>query len=305
MHVLRGTVQDSLLQYLFHSFTMPLFIGLSGYLYNFEKLLHNPKGACAALFKTIVLPWLIVSLLYASAVNYSFLLQKDWPRFLGGLGNALVYAYYHLWYISGYLSYILVVYLMLRFRLGDKLKVFLGMAISFVVCYFYVFMPQSPYGLRIFLNNFRMYNLIFFIIGYLMRAYKRYLRLSALNITLVALLFAANTVAGFYLQGLPALHYPLKFVLFYCSNALLILFALTLCINFPNIRSSFLRKIEHWGRNSLFIYLYHAFPVLLIRQLMPVADFFYYLANALSLMGVMLLLRLSRRFPFLRFISWI
>ena len=43
-HLIIGNINDTFVRYFIYSFHMPLFIGISGYLFNYDFLKNSPKG---------------------------------------------------------------------------------------------------------------------------------------------------------------------------------------------------------------------------------------------------------------------
>ena len=58
-HLIIGKIEDNLVRYFIYSFHMPLFIGISGYLFNFNSLNNNPKVFIKKLFGRILIPYIL------------------------------------------------------------------------------------------------------------------------------------------------------------------------------------------------------------------------------------------------------
>ena len=105
-HVIPGSMSETFPRYFIYSFHMPLFIGLSGFLFHVEKISNlNLVDWLKKYFIRIILPWLV-------AVNvYCILNQVHGFR---AYISSYVFPYYHLWYGKAYIFYVLLTWLILR-----------------------------------------------------------------------------------------------------------------------------------------------------------------------------------------------
>ena len=165
-HLIIGNINNTFVRYFIYSFHMPLFIGISGYLFNYNFLKSSPKDFIKKLFKKIIVPYILANIIYSGVINIKFLLRLDVYLFVINFLKSIIYSYYHLWYIQGYISYIIISYFLLKLNLKMNKTIILSFIFSLIIYYLYFLIKTENTFLRIFLNNFRLYNLIFFIIGF-------------------------------------------------------------------------------------------------------------------------------------------
>ncbi|WP_281699482.1 acyltransferase family protein [Cetobacterium somerae] len=278
-HLIPGNLKETLSRYFIYSFHMPLFIGISGYLFNFDKLFLNKNNFLKSFFKRIIIPYIIANIFYCIFINLPYLINLNIYKFIFNFIKNSIYSYYHLWYIQGFISYALILYFLLKKNFNFKLLVSISFIISFTVYYFYFHFHSSNPFLRIFLNNFRLYNLIFFTCGFIIKKYNYFLRNNCFNFLVFVSLFLMNSIATFYLKN--------EFItmfLFYISNLYSILYILTICITLPTLDVNLINDI---GKNSLYIYLYHIAPILILKKLY-LNDFklYYFFSLVIFILGV-------------------
>ena len=61
---------------------MPLFIGISGYLFNFDFLNNFPKKSFIKILQKIIVPYISAAILYCSLINFKFILNYDIYSFI-------------------------------------------------------------------------------------------------------------------------------------------------------------------------------------------------------------------------------
>lgn len=113
-----------------------------------------------------MVPYILANIIYSGVINIKFLLRLDVYLFVINFLKSIIYSYYHLWYIQGYISYIIISYFLLKLNLKMNKTIILSFIFSLIIYYLYFLIKTENIFLRIFLNNFRLYNLIFFIIGF-------------------------------------------------------------------------------------------------------------------------------------------
>ena len=164
-HLIIGDINDTFVRYFIYSFHMPLFIGISGYLFNYNSLKDSPKKFIEKLLNKIIVPYILAVIFYCSFINLKFILNYEVYSFIINFSKNIIYSYYHLWYIQGYVSYIIISYFLLKLNIKMNKIIILSVIFSLFVYYLYFIAKIENSFIKIFLNNFRLYNLIFFVVG--------------------------------------------------------------------------------------------------------------------------------------------
>lgn len=195
-HLVIEKIESNLVRYFIYSFHMPLFIGISGYLFNFNSLNNNPKVFIKKLFIRILIPYILANVIYCTLINIDFLIKFDFKEFTIEFFKSIIFSYYHLWYIQGYISYIFISYLLLKLLKFDIEKLIVGLIISLAIYYSYFFIKPENIFIKIFLNNFRSYNLIFFMIGYFVKEKK----INKSIVGIGTIIFFINSISEFFIM---------------------------------------------------------------------------------------------------------
>lgn len=259
-HVLQGPLSENLLRYIIYSFHMPLFIGISGYLINTDKLKGDLFLTIQNYFFRLVLPWGIAVIAYTLIVNHTVLPSIPLKAFAGMMINAFVWPFYHLWFISAFLSWLFLTFLFLKIGLSYRWLLLTGLIISllfYLVDYHYLQLHNHTFKsiARITLHTFRPYFYFFFVFGIYL---KKNLPTINLNLTLIAtLVFSSFQIALFFIPS-DFLQIPLTFMLNSCLIYLMVYLA---TLN----KLPFNKTIEWIGCNSLGIYLWHLLPILFLQ----------------------------------------
>lgn len=279
-HILPGDVRDTFSRYAIYSFHMPLFIGISGFLLNIEKIDMRFPKLFTKYWKRLVLPWII-------AVIFFYIATHEGRYTLFGIIQSFCYPYYHLWYVLGFISYLLMTCFLWTVLKKTKYRWIWVFVISVVIS------VVSKWDLLIDLfskaniiiiyeriqNDFRMYNFIFFILGTFCRyTYEHNERLltdkfaeclrvlMGLSIIMVVILFSFN--------------YPnMEKIMYYVMNIPILLVVFFDCVNSSLPRS---RIFEFLGKYSLPIYLYHVLCKLAAMHFFAEGSERYYLVSVLT-----------------------
>ncbi len=248
---------------------MPLFIGISGYLFNFEKLQDSHLEYSNIIFKRILLTYIVANIFYCFFLHYKILLSLDFISFIKSSLKTVTLSYYHLWYIQGYFSYVLITYILTLCKLKPRYILIISILISVFVYYLYFFIKRNTFdfNMKVFLNNFRLYNLIFFICGYLIKQYHTFLTNNKINFFIFVSLFLTNTVLLFFWRN-----NIVQCIVFYISNVFAIWYLISLCVHYPKFKVPIL---NNYGINSLYIYLYHIAIVVLLKKSIPNHTIYY------------------------------
>lgn len=281
-HLVIGKIENSLVRYFIYSFHMPLFIGISGYLFNFNFLNNNPKIFIKKLFVRILIPYILANIIYCILVNIDFLIKLDFKEFIIEFFKSIIFSYYHLWYIQGYMSYIVISYLLIKFLKNDIEILIVGLIISLVIYYLYYFLKLENIFIKVFLNNFRSYNLIFFIIGYFVKEKKINLKVSKNILIIETIMFFINSILEFFIVDMYDIYiYRIQNTVIYCiSNILLISVLLKICEEYSKIQN---KAINFIGKNSLYFYLWHVLPIMILKsKILAKNIYLYYFLGIIS-----------------------
>ncbi|WP_366559050.1 acyltransferase [uncultured Fusobacterium sp.] len=283
-HLVVGKIEDNLVRYFIYSFHMPLFIGISGYLFNFNSLNNNPKVFIKKLFGRILIPYILANFFYSTFINIDFLIKFNFKEFVIGFFKSIIFSYYHLWYIQGYISYIIVSYLLLKFLKFDIKNLIIGLIISLFIYYLYFFIKPENIFIKIFLNNFRSYNLIFFIIGYFIKEKKINIKISKNIVIIGTLIFFINSILEFFTIKVSDIYiyiYQIQnIIIYYISNILLIIILLKICEEYLKMQNKIINFI---GKNSLYFYLWHVLPIMILKsKILDKNIYLYYLLGIIS-----------------------
>ena len=253
-HVLQGQLDESLWRTLIYSFHMPLFIGVSGFLLNTDKLLHLKLIGLFEKYKfRVILPWVIaVIAYYIISVFYNGVFG------ISSLIKAFIYPFYHLWFIPAFLSWIALTWILKKFNSNNLFLLVTALAISIITSvlsnfpWIYEGQGLVSSGLKLVLFTFRPYFYFFFVVG----IFYKNIKLEKPKV-MEYILPLATLILEVYL-----FYYPNKIIHvlnFFVLNFLLINLILKISAN--NLLPEY-RKMEWIGLNSLAIYLWHVLPIL-------------------------------------------
>lgn len=300
-HVLLGKTNESLLRHIIYFFHMPLFIGISGYIINTEKI---KTLSLTQLFNKyllrLVIPWIFAVIIYSFYLNFSQIHNlvnlKFWL-------TTLFTPFYHLWFIPAYLSWVIIEWFFLKSKIKFKYQLFLVLLVSGVSSLLVLFTDAYPSFLLfkftdslpskiesilfVSLNLFRPQFLFFFILGIWFKTFDFKQHINKLNLLLISCL--PIIVFLYYFRS-----DLVSFVLFFIFNSLL------LSIVVHGVKANVFDlspKIESIGINSLFLYLYHVIPILIIKNYISINNtgLYYAFVIAVELVFVFIVQFLYKR----------
>ena len=277
-HIIPGIQRETFLRYLIYSFHMPLFIGISGFLFNIQKDVSLGKKIIKYV-RRLIIPWVI-------AVTCYFIINKLITNSLNRITlrefiYQFIYPFYHLWFIIGLVSYITITSILYKGLKRFKKRWLYICFISFIISIIFKFNLNNNimeiYNMKkiykYIQQNFRLYNLIFFTLGcYLRYRYEqnrniitrkkiKYVKmLTYLNLITIVILFFFNFS-------------NIESIMYYVMNIFLIIVVIYDCINIRIPRNE---KIEFIGKYSLSIYLYHIMCKILAVEFFVEGSFKYY-----------------------------
>ena len=283
-HVIPGVLRETYPRYLIYSFHMPLFIGISGFLLNIEKLDTRVMSVFKKYWKRMICPWLIAVTVFFIAQAFIGKQTISVKSFL----HTYFVPYYHLWYVLGFLSYLVISCVLWSIFKNNQYKWVWIFIVSAIISFVSKWeLPGGRLGDGVFNKiyeiahyDFRIYNLLFFMIGIYLR-YKfehrgfiyssnkmEYIRvLSIISVICVSVLFFFN-------------YDNIEKMMFFIMNSSLVTVLIYDCVN-QKIPES--KIIEFIGSYSLPIYLYHVMCKLIAIYLCSEGTPGYYVISVASL----------------------
>lgn len=232
----------------------------------------------------VKLPYISAVVFYYSFINYKFILDYDIYSFIINFLKNVIYSYYHLWYIQGYLSYIIITYFILKLNLNMKKIIILSFVFSLIIYYLYFIADANNVILKIFLRNFQLYFFIFFILGHFIKEKKININLNNKNWIIFIVLFILNSILGFYIKN----QYIVG-LFFYFSNVFSTIFILKICEKYSNFK---INSINFMGCHSLYFYLWHILPIIILKsRILNKNIYLYYTLGIISFYGLYIILK--------------
>lgn len=253
-HILQG---KTLCRDLIYSFHMPLFIGVSSFLFNVNKVKNFNLIELTHKYKyRIIFPWII-----AVAVYFMFsAIQGNKGFNTYDILASFFNPFYHLWFIPGFLSWVLLTWIMKKMQMSNRVI----LIFSFIVSCIAMILLKNPiiyqgfgkieWGLKLALYTFRFQFYFFFVLGFVYRN-------KTLNLPKMIEYFL---VVFLFLFLIYMYYFPNKqlylFTFFIFNVALL---NIVLKISSHQLINS-VKSIEWLGQNSLGIYLWHVLPIVIV-----------------------------------------
>lgn len=260
---------------------MPLFIAISGYLFNVNK---TSEFSFVKLFNKyqyrVILPWILAVFAYYSLP----ILQSNDDNIILGLTKAFVHPFYHLWFIPGFLSWVFMTWFLKKIGLSDGL--FLSIALFLSVCSItlgkYPGIYQNWGALKelisIVTHTFRLYFFFFFALGVVYRKFELK-RPKTIEYILPLLLLILVPYLYFYPNKI------LSIVQLFLLNIVLFNLIIKLCVNSLLIKSDI---FEWMGQNSLAIYLWHVVPILMSIYFIGTENWVYFYSSTIALETILI-----------------
>lgn len=300
-HIIPGILRDTFPRYLIYSFHMPLFVGVSGFLFDIEKKDVCLRKMFMKYWRRLGKPWVVAVVLYWLIKIVS--LEDKTSITLLGIINAFCYPYYHLWYILGYVSYMSIICILWKKTERNRLRWVLIFGVASIISVISKWniledIIKNEYLLMAYeyiQYDFRLYNLIFFAIGVYLR-YRYEHRGEVLSkatskaFRILVWTSIAIVIALFFYDN------PnVELIMFYIMNV-----SMLVVILHDSVKSKMPRCIvlEFIGKYSLPIYLYHILCKICGEIFFVSGSGKYYMVCILSfLLGCVLVLFL-RKIPF-------
>lgn len=285
-HIIPGVIDEVFPRYAIYFFHMPLFIGISGFLLNIERMDMTISKLLPKYWNRLLLPWVIAVLFFFFDTH----LYKGNPINVKEFAFAFCHPFYHLWYILGFVSYLVISCALWTIFKKSKLKWVLILGVAFAISIISKCGLLSPFFSDGFANqayeaiqfDFRLWNYVFFVLGLFFRycyEHGKILSVRAIDI-LRSILVVAMIIVGFMFFNQNS---TVTNVLFFVLCVSFLIVTLYDCVNKSLPRSKIL---EFLGEYSLPLYLYHVFCKQIANLLFGEGTTAYYFT---SLIGFILL----------------
>jgi len=293
-HVLLGSIESNSIKGFIYSFHMPVFIAVSGYLLNYRWLLDVGFKQVFIKYKNrIIIPWMIALFVYFLFHQ----VQRDQAQFIDDILREMLFPFYHLWFIPGFISWLLMVRYLGRSKLLMS-NIFIISLLLSLVTYIFVknifslsFIHSENMLIRFIHETIRPYYFVFFVLGICIKEIKsRFETIRLYNILIVSLVTYIVCVATSDRIAIA--------IFYYLFNLTLITFVLVKAArdSFPSAR-----WIEWLGVNSMGVYLWHVFPIIIIKYYFVFDNIIlYYILNLISLSSFFIMYYFLNRFEISR-----
>ena len=278
-HIIPGKLTKVFPRYFIYAFHMPLFIGISGFLINFQVFNSSVKNLITKYWSRLLFPWIIAVIIYLIA-NHTFSLK--------GIITGFLHPFYHLWYILGFISYIVIFFIL--WNIFKKLKykwvyIFIITILISVMAKWNIpanFLTDKTLSeiWKYIQYDLRLQHFIFFVLGIFLRyIYDKGYIIKHINIIIEALrivlcLSFIFTICLFFNNSK-----NFGFVLFFILNFSFLITLLYDCTKL-NVPRSFI--FEFLGKYTLPIYLYHVLCKLFAGSLFKAGSLNYYILSTLT-----------------------
>lgn len=262
-HVLQGQISENLSRYLIYCFHMPLFIGISGFLVNYEKIgALSFRNLFNKYIFRVIIPWLIALVIYTVLANVPLITNVR--GMLNALLKAILWPPYHLWFIPAYLGWVLLTWG--AKKMNVSLRHLLFSSVPFSITLYIIEQHSSGFkgerpidhlvqGILYLFRPFYFY--VFFILGAYLRSNQ--FKISLMYNAIISILLFGGIVIQFYYPNNIA-----DVVLFFFFNFSLLHF-LIMCVKGDKLLH--VSAIEWVGVNSLAIYLWHVAPLNILKHI--------------------------------------
>lgn len=164
IHAIDGDWRVDLNSYILHSFVVPVFLGLSGYLVNHHFIENSSLSQILKkYFKRMLKPWLIACVCY-----YILDLIYGWTDFsITSLFRIIFLPSYHLWYVYAMFLYILCIWGLKKINFNNSAIFIISLIISLIWIIFFDFDYDWSNGtLNLIFLKYKLHYFTFFIFGY-------------------------------------------------------------------------------------------------------------------------------------------
>lgn len=263
-HIMPYNLSENLPRNLIYAYHMGLFIGISGFLVDITGRGQSWTALFRKYWKRAIKAWVIAIAIFAAFHIVSTLLRGDsWTvlEVIKYFVRSYLYPGYHLWYISGWLCYIVICMALWRLFADCRHRYIYMWLIVIGISLFGYFWSCDHTVCRTIRHWFQIYNLFFFFEGVCLKAivmkYKDHIHKHIVKwLGVLAMCSCLMLVAVIYcFYGRVSEGDWFYVCVFFISKAVTVAFFLLLasCSKWnPD-----LPVLEYIGRNSLPFYLYH------------------------------------------------
>lgn len=264
-HLLLGTIEESITRYLINAFHMCLFMFISGYLINLQKLITlSGKELFIHYWGRMLKMWLIAFIVFSLYQIFKYPNIKQ-------ICYLIYTPWYHLWYIPTLFSYIIIT----RFLISQRLNpcIFYGTLILLYFIWFFMQKYTCPLP-----RWFDFIQLPYFALGLYLRNHinKQYFQKVY---WLAPILFFPAILA---MRWLPIQGYGI--IPFIIIGIFIVLYL------YPAIKADAFPKsmtLSYIGKNSLNIYLWHMIFIQPVKDYSPNTTIYYAITGSLFLIFVL------------------
>ncbi len=308
-HLIPGSREEVLPRFLIYSFHMPLFIGISGFLFNIEKYSFTVKSFVIKYGKRMLLPWFIAVVVYFF-FNRVYLNPK--PLTFAKFLKYLYSPYYHLWYIVGALGYIIASLLLWKTVKRFKCRWAVMLAVSAVISaisHYSVLLdpikeaakagkiaPVIPAALNTLKIDFKPFIFFMFVFGMFLRNLYEHGRLTKIKRLAPYMLVLFFVLLGVDLCAYYSTNSALQDTVYFLMSIPLLSLFVSITLSGRQVRSTVLEFI---GRYSLPIYLYHVICISIAKKVYGLGTQEYYIVSIALFAVLCLLVYVLRRVPFI------
>jgi fucose 4-O-acetylase-like acetyltransferase len=285
-HTIQGKSEDVFPKYIIYTFHMPLFIGISGFLFNYKEAVNsNLITLVSKYFNRLIIPWIIATIAYFVFNQY---FGDSLELTISVVFKSIIIPYTHLWFIPAFLSWVFMTWFFIKLKVPPKGIFAISVLISTISYLLFKntyniegVPPMNSFTTTVF-GVFRPYFYSFFVLGYVLKQTDYYKQvIEKTEIIYILILFALIMIEYFFDNNI------LLFVAFYLFNYLLLNKVLKIC-GASLLGSN--KTLEWLGQNSLGIYLWHLFPILIADEIVGTSNLLIFYATAVSLSLIFLLL---------------
>ena len=303
-HVIPGEKTNVLARYVIYAFHMPLFIGISGFLFNIERQELSTKAFLKRYSKRLLLPWFIAFLAYYFVNNAWVKQNLSWASFW----DAVFFQFYHLWYIPAIMFYMYLACVLWKWTRNRKHRWLIMYAVAIPLAVVTIFAGiwvtatfKTEYNvlwriIKSFIHNLKPYNFLMFLIGMHLRYLYEH---GALPKPKPLVPICAVTFAGLYafhiynFFHLTDTLYNIGYMLVSLPLIVIVVYG-TLYVRMPRCK-----PIEFIGQYSLPIYLYHTFCKIIAKSVFAKGSVEYYLLATGCFFVLILLVWWLRKYTFI------